>query len=41
MKAAAAPSVPVEVDARLRAAWGPHANLRLRADTRGGDGGVR
>src|SRR5262245_2159636 len=38
MKAAAA---PMAVDARLWPARRPLADLRLRADARGGDGGVR
>ena len=31
----------MDVDARLRAPRGPHADARLRADARGRDGGVR
>ena len=31
----------LDEDARLRASRGPHADTRLRADTRGHDGGVR
>ena len=32
---------PLDVDAGLRLPRGPHADARLRADARGGDGGVR
>jgi hypothetical protein len=32
---------PVDVDARLRAPQGPHADTRLCRNTRGRDGGVR
>jgi hypothetical protein len=31
----------VDVDARIRAPRGPHADARLRSDARGRDGGVR